>query len=78
MLPQGMFSVAVATVAFPALGRLASRRDLPGMRALTGTGMRQIALLLIPSAAAIARARDPDGAAGLRARRVRRRVDRGR
>ncbi len=53
MLPQGMFSVAVATVAFPALARLASRRDLPGMRALTGTGMRQIALLLIPSAAAI-------------------------
>ena len=38
---------------FPALARLASRRDLPGMRALTGTGMRQIALLLIPSAAAI-------------------------
>ena len=53
MLPQGMFSVAVATVAFPALARLASRHDLPGMRALTGTGMRQIALLLIPSAAAI-------------------------
>src|SRR5215217_4654532 len=53
MLPQGMFSVAVATVAFPALARLATRRDLAGMRALTGSGMRQIALLLIPSAAAI-------------------------
>jgi putative peptidoglycan lipid II flippase len=52
MLPQGMFSVAVATVLFPALARLASRRDLPGLRALTGSGMRQIALLLIPSAAA--------------------------
>ena len=52
MLPQGMFSVAVATVLFPALARLASRRDLPGLRATTGTGMRQIALLLIPSAAA--------------------------
>jgi putative peptidoglycan lipid II flippase len=43
----------VATVLFPALSRLASNRDLPGLRALTGTGMRQIALLLIPSAAAI-------------------------
>jgi putative peptidoglycan lipid II flippase len=54
MLPQGMFSVAVATVLFPQLSRLASRSDLPGLRALTGVGARQIALLLIPSAAAIA------------------------
>jgi putative peptidoglycan lipid II flippase len=59
MLPQGMFSVAVATVLFPALSRLASRRDLPGLRALTGTGMRQIALLLIPSAAAILALSEP-------------------
>jgi putative peptidoglycan lipid II flippase len=53
MLPQGMFSVAVATVLFPALARLAARRDLVGLRAMTGTGVRQIALLLIPSAAAL-------------------------
>ena len=53
MLPQGIFSVAIATVLFPALARLAARRDLPGLRALTGTGVRQIALLLIPSAAAL-------------------------
>jgi putative peptidoglycan lipid II flippase len=59
MLPQGMFSVAVATVLFPALSRLASSRDLPGLRALTGTGMRQIALLLIPSAAAILALSEP-------------------
>jgi putative peptidoglycan lipid II flippase len=52
MLPQGMFSVAIATVLFPALARLASRRDLAGLRATTGTGARQILLLLIPSAAA--------------------------
>jgi putative peptidoglycan lipid II flippase len=51
MLPQGMFSVAVATVLFPALSRLAAQRDLPGLRAITGTGMREIVLLLIPSAA---------------------------
>jgi putative peptidoglycan lipid II flippase len=54
MLPQGMFSVAVATVLFPQLSRLASRGDLAGLRALTGVGARQIALLLIPSAAAVA------------------------
>src|SRR5215207_7300124 len=52
MLPQGMFSVAVATVLFPALSRLATRRDLAGLQALIGNGMRQISLLLIPSAAA--------------------------
>ncbi|MBW3608509.1 MAG: murein biosynthesis integral membrane protein MurJ, partial [Actinobacteria bacterium] len=52
MLPQGMFSVAVATVLFPTLSRLASRRDLDGLRAATGNGTRQIALLLIPAAAA--------------------------
>ncbi len=59
MLPQGMFSVAVATVLFPALSRLASHRDLPGLRALTGTGIRQILLLLIPSAAAILALSEP-------------------
>ena len=52
MLPQGVFSVAVATVLFPSLSRLASRRDLAGLRNVTGQGTRQIALLLIPSAAA--------------------------
>jgi putative peptidoglycan lipid II flippase len=30
MLPQGIFSVAVATVLFPTLSRLAARRDLRG------------------------------------------------
>jgi putative peptidoglycan lipid II flippase len=52
MLPQGMFSVAIATVLFPALSRYAARRDLDGLRHLTATGMRQIFLLLIPAAAA--------------------------
>src|SRR5215212_2808926 len=52
MLPQGMFSVAVATVLFPALSRVATRRDADGLRSLIGGGMRQIAMLLIPSAAA--------------------------
>jgi putative peptidoglycan lipid II flippase len=51
MLPQGLFSVAVATVLFPTLSRMASRRDAAGMRRAVGIGMRQINLLLIPSAA---------------------------
>ncbi len=51
MLPQGIFSVAVATVLFPTLSRMAARRDSGGMRRAVGTGMRQINLLLIPAAA---------------------------
>lgn len=51
MLPQGLFSVAVATVLFPTLSRMASRRAVTDMRRLIGVGMRQINLLLIPSAA---------------------------
>jgi putative peptidoglycan lipid II flippase len=51
MLPQGIFSVAVATVLFPTLSRLAARREPAGMRRALGNGMRQINLLLIPSAA---------------------------
>jgi putative peptidoglycan lipid II flippase len=51
MLPQGVFSVAVATVLFPALSRMASGRDAAAMRRAVGSGMRQINLLLIPAAA---------------------------
>ena len=46
-----MFSVAVATVLFPALSRLVARQDWDGLRATQANGIRQIALLLIPSAA---------------------------
>jgi putative peptidoglycan lipid II flippase len=51
MLPQGMFSVAVATVLFPTLSRLVARQDFEGLRRTQANGMRQIALLLIPAAA---------------------------
>jgi len=50
MLPQGMFSVAVATVLFPTLARLASRHDIAGFAATVGHGLRQIAFLLAPAA----------------------------
>jgi putative peptidoglycan lipid II flippase len=51
MLPQGVFSVAVSTVLFPTLSRFAARADIDGLRTTMGTGVRQIALLLVPSAA---------------------------
>ncbi len=49
MLPQGMFSVAVATVLFPALSRLAARADLDGFRETVTLGLRQITFLLVPA-----------------------------
>jgi putative peptidoglycan lipid II flippase len=53
MLPQGMFSVAVATVVFPTLSRFAARRAYGDLRATMANGMRQIVMLLLPAAAAI-------------------------
>ena len=50
MLPQGIFSVAVSTVLFPTLSRQAARHAPAEMRHTLGSGMRQINLLLIPSA----------------------------
>ena len=52
MLPQGIFSVALATVLFPSLSRLVARSDTEGLRSLVGVGMRQNLLLLVPAAAA--------------------------
>jgi putative peptidoglycan lipid II flippase len=52
MLPQGIFSVAIATVLFPTLSRFAARRDLDGLRRLCGNGLRLICLLLLPATAA--------------------------
>ena len=50
MLPQGMFSVAVATVLFPTLARFATRGDTAGFRDTIARGIRQINFLLIPCA----------------------------
>ena len=51
MLPQGIFSVAVATVLFPRLSRLAARADMDGFRATVSLGLRQIAFMLVPASA---------------------------
>lgn len=54
MLPQGVFSVAVATVAFPALSRHVTRGDLSAFAAAVALGVRQILMLLVPSSVFIA------------------------
>ena len=49
MLPQGVFAVAVTTVLFPVLARLAARGDTAGLRRGLDGGLRQIAFLLVPA-----------------------------
>jgi putative peptidoglycan lipid II flippase len=53
-LPQGMFSVAIATVLFPALSRLAAREDAEGFRTTVSLGVRQIGFMLVPASAVTA------------------------
>jgi putative peptidoglycan lipid II flippase len=54
MLPQGVFSVAIATVLFPTLSRYALEAresgDFTDFRGTVSSGMRQIAFLLVPAA----------------------------
>jgi len=52
-LPQGIFSVAIATVLFPTLARFAARGEHDNLRATMANGMRQILFVLIPAAAAV-------------------------
>ena len=53
MLPQGIFSVAIATVLFPTLARFAAREEYDDLRRTMANGMRQILLMLIPAAATL-------------------------
>jgi putative peptidoglycan lipid II flippase len=59
MLPQGIFSVAVATVLFPSLSRLAARADWDAFLGTVSLGVRQIAFLLVPASAATAVLAEP-------------------
>jgi putative peptidoglycan lipid II flippase len=59
MLPQGMFSVAVATVLFPRLSRLAARGDGQGFRETVSLGIRQIGFMLIPASVVLAVLAEP-------------------
>jgi putative peptidoglycan lipid II flippase len=59
MLPQGMFSVAVAAVLFPALSRYAAAREGAQFRGTVSAGIRQIGFLLIPASAICAVLAEP-------------------
>ena len=59
MLPQGIFSVAIATILFPSLSRLAARGDLDAFRSTVALGLRQIGFLLIPASAVSAALAEP-------------------
>jgi len=58
-LPQGIFSVAIATVLFPTLARFANAGEMDNLRATMANGMRQILFVLVPAAAAILALSDP-------------------
>lgn len=58
-LPQGLFSISIATILFPTLARFAARGATDDLRRTMANGMRQIFLLLIPSAALMAVLAEP-------------------
>ncbi len=58
-LPQGLFSISIATILFPMLSRLATRGATDDLRATMANGVRQICLLLIPSAVLMAVLAEP-------------------
>ena len=51
ILPQGIFSVAISTVLFPTISRMAANKDFPGLRDSVASGLRQIFFLLLPASA---------------------------
>jgi putative peptidoglycan lipid II flippase len=58
-LPQGLFSISIATVLFPTLARFAAREATDDLRRTMANGVRQICLLLIPSAVLMAVLAEP-------------------
>ncbi|MGH2760980.1 MAG: murein biosynthesis integral membrane protein MurJ [Thermoleophilaceae bacterium] len=58
-LPQGLFSVAIATILFPTMARFAARGERDDLRRTMAGGVRQICLLLIPSAVIMAVLAEP-------------------
>jgi putative peptidoglycan lipid II flippase len=58
-LPQGLFSISIATILFPTLSRFAARGARDDLRRTMGNGVRQICLWLIPSAVIMAVLAEP-------------------
>lgn len=59
MLPQGIISVAISTVFFPALARYATHGDMHGFRETVQDGLKQLAILLVPMGAMLAVLAEP-------------------
>jgi putative peptidoglycan lipid II flippase len=53
-LPIGVFGVALATVAMPALSRAAVAQDLPALRATLSAAVRMVLVLTVPAAVFLA------------------------
>ncbi|MEA2333132.1 MAG: putative peptidoglycan lipid flippase [Thermoleophilaceae bacterium] len=58
-LPQGLFSISIATILFPTLSRFAARGARDDLRRTMANGVRQVCLLLIPSAVIMAVLAEP-------------------
>jgi putative peptidoglycan lipid II flippase len=58
-LPQGLFSISIATILFPTLSRYAARGASEDLRRTMANGIRLIGLLLIPSAVLMAVLAEP-------------------
>jgi putative peptidoglycan lipid II flippase len=58
-LPQGLFSISIATILFPTLSRYAARGASADLRRTMANGIRLIGLLLIPSAVLMAVLAEP-------------------
>ena len=58
-LPQGLFSISIATILFPTMSKLAARGATDDLRSTMANGVRQVALLLIPSAVLMAVLAEP-------------------
>jgi putative peptidoglycan lipid II flippase len=58
-LPQGLFSISIATILFPTLARFAARGARDDLRRTMANGVRQICLWLIPSAVIMAVLAEP-------------------
>jgi putative peptidoglycan lipid II flippase len=59
MMPQGIISVAISTVFFPALARYATRMDMDAFRSTVQDGLKQLAVLLAPTGVLLAVLAEP-------------------
>ncbi|MFQ5593990.1 MAG: murein biosynthesis integral membrane protein MurJ [Anaerolineae bacterium] len=59
MLPQGVFAMALATVAFPTFSELAARNDAAGLRSTLSATLRMVLYLTVPASVGLLVLRTP-------------------